>query len=172
MPTAAPVCWHGAGRRRNEMTRLLLLVPRDLAADLEWLRIDADGSVLERGHASGLPAGSRGLLVVPGATTRTHWIGQTAHSPAGGRAGVRAGWQGETGAAGVAGFHGAVASEGDGWVGVAVAPARVHEWLERAAGSGFGVDAIVPDYLLLPAGNEAGDGVQVLDLGDAWLVRG
>src|SRR3546814_15317840 len=86
MPTAAPVCWHGAGRRRNEMTRLLLLVPRDLAADLEWLRIDADGSVLERGHASGLPAGSRGLLVAPGATTRTHWIGQTAHSPAQARA--------------------------------------------------------------------------------------
>lgn len=154
------------------MTRLLLLVPRDLAADLEWLRIDADGSVLERGHASGLPAGSRGLLVVPGATTRTHWIGQTAHSPAQARAVATAALQGDAAAASATDLHVAVAPDGDGWMAVAVAPARMHEWLERAAGSGFGVDAIVPDYLLLPAGNEAGDGVQVLDLGDAWLVRG
>lgn len=154
------------------MTRRLLLVSPDIAADPEWLRIDADGRVLERGHASSLPAGSRGLLVVPGAAARTTWVEETAHSPAQARAVAMATLQGDAATASAADLHVAVAPDDDGWMTVAVASAQMHEWLERAAGLGFGVDALMPDYLLLPAGNEAGDGIQVLDLGDAWLVRG
>lgn len=155
---------------------LMLLLEADPAADPTWLRIDADGHVLERGTAGGgLPPAPapgrtalRRLLVVPGAAARTSWVEQPAHSAAQARA-VVAALQGGDCAGDTGDLHIAVAAGSDGWMAVVVAASRMREWRARAAAVGFAADAAVPDYLLLPADDAL---LHLVESGTQCLVRG
>jgi len=152
-------------------TRLLLLT----GPQPRCLRIDAGGRIVERlspaPHAPLPPAapGERTVLAVPGAEVRATRMRLDAHSPAQ----VRAAAQARLAAAVADGSALHVALRTDGPADaeslvLVVAAARMREWLAAATALGATADAVLPDYLLLPAGDEA----VAVEAGGQWLVRG
>lgn len=158
-------------------TRLLLLTDQPPRC----LRIGERGEVVERlapTPQAPLPApapGERTVLAVPGAEVRATRMRLDARSDVQARAEAHARLTAT--AADGSDLHVALHApatgegkgEGDGESLVLVAAAaRMREWLAQAATLGAVPDAVVPDYLLLPAGGEP----LVVEVGDNWLVRG
>jgi general secretion pathway protein L len=154
--------------------RLLMLPPQPgLPADC--LTLDADGTVLARqrlaADAEASTAREPCLLAVPAEHVGLHRLRFKARSPAQAAAAAARLVEGKLAMANTP-LHIAVSdasAEDDRWV-AAVDPARMDQWLARAARHGFAPTAMVPDCLLLPAPDAGTWRVQEGD--SSWRVRG
>lgn len=165
--------------------RLLLLPDRTDAAAID-LRVDGDGRIVAR-HVVGVgaipppvAAGTRQVLAVPGSDCRALWLRLPARNPVQALAAARA-LVADSVVVPTGSLHLAIAPlplpDRERLV-VAVEPARMRGWLERAATLGMSPDAVVPMPLLLatpgPAGGDAGADAEVVvgAFEDQWLVHG
>ena len=163
---------------------LLLLLPEDPGAAVDWWRLDPTGRCVDRGTGSPGPGGPalRVVAGVAGAGCAVHRVQVRAHSLAQATAAARA-----TLAAGLAGnddVHVAVAADGDAWWAAVAAVADVQRCLERVRALGLEPEHMVPAALLLPppgdvpgtagGGLEDEDGAPVLIARHRqdWLCRG
>lgn len=167
----------------NAPLQLLLLSERTDAAAIR-LRVDPAGRILARevvtaGDAPAVASGhgaARQVLAVPGSDCLALWLRLPARNPVQALAAARVLVEDQV-AAPASALHLAIApppaTEGDRLV-VAVEPARMQGWLDRAAALGMVPDAVVPVPLLLPA-PDAVDGAGDVVTGDfdgQALVRG
>lgn len=154
--------------------RLLMLPPQPgLPADC--LTLDAGGTVLARerlaADAEASTAREPCLLAVPAEHLGLHRLRFKARSPEQAAAAAARLVEGKLAVANTP-LHIAVSdasAEDDRWV-AAVDPARMDQWLARAARHGFAPTAMVPDCLLLPV-PEAGTW-RVQEGVVSWRVRG
>lgn len=155
-------------------TRLVML-PRAPGRPATCLHLDREGRILARqsldpGHPPP-PPGARTLGVVPGEAVRALWLDLPAHSPVQALAAARILLQDHLATDG-AGLHLAIgeATTEDPRLVAVTDDARMQEWLQQCEALGMPADALVPDHLLLPAGDEVALQVAVLD--GLWVVRG
>lgn len=156
----------------------LFLLPSDPDGDIIRLRLDAAGRVPGRDRPTDsapgpVDAGTRDILVVPGADCRVLWLDLPARNHLQALAAARL----------LAADHLAVAAdsqhvaigpqaaEGRQRLVVCVDAARMRGWLDRAAAQGITAEAVVPAPLLLPAPDDP-DAVTVAEHAGEWLVRG
>lgn len=152
------------------MVHTLVLLPADPARPPLPLTLADDGRILARGRQAG-DAAAPCVLAVPGQDCRILRLRLPARSALQARAAARMLLR-EQLADDPERLHvavGAADAEGRRWV-VAVAPARLREWLERARAAGFQARAVVPAPLLLGAPD--GGGVRVAEYGGMRLACG
>lgn len=167
----------------NTPLQLLVLPERTDAAAVR-LQVDAGGRILARelvttDGTSNVAAGhdaARQMLAVPGSDCLALWLRLPARNPVQALAAARVLVEDHV-AAPAATLHLAIATplatDADRLV-VAVEPARMQAWLDRAAALGMTPDVVVPIPLLLPApdATNAADDVVVGSFDDQSLVRG
>ncbi|MCF7222623.1 type II secretion system protein GspL [Marilutibacter chinensis] len=165
-----------------------LLLPAQAAPSTMCLRVDADGTVRSRetldprrSSAAATPPSADGLrcvLAIPGEEVRSLWLELPGRNEAQAVAAARLLLDEHL--AGAEDLHVVVAPATDGsvrrqvlYLEAAVLQCR----LDDARRLGFEPDAVVPDYMLLPAADDCGDVnsagfTQVLAIDGRWLVRG
>lgn len=166
---------------------LLVLLPEDPRAPVDWWRLDAGARVLDQGSwtpGSG-KTGSAGavhdprlqgdavvtvMVAIAGPGCAVHRVEVRAHSMAQAAAAARATLAADL-ASGDAGLHVAVAAQGNGhWLAVVSATADMEGWLARVRALGLAPDQVVPAALLLEPGADGTDPMVAAYRG-AWLCR-
>lgn len=164
----------------------LLLLPDRPGAPATSLQVDAAGRILARRTVTADTVSAvapvtqpvRQLLAVPGSDCLALWPRLPARNPVQALAAARLLVEGSV-AAPASSLHLAIAPppqpDQDRLV-IAVEPARMRDWLDRAAALGMTPDAVVPMPLLLPVAEtvdgDAVDGVVVGSFEGQALVRG
>lgn len=155
------------------MKRVVLL-PRRSGEPAEYLLLEEDGRVLERGAlteaASEPPAPCETIAVAPGAEILTRWLELPARTQAQAAAAASLMLRQELAADRDA--HIALGRRGeDDWRLVVVAEgARMQGWLAQCEALGFRPDVLTPDHLTPPV--LADEGVAALRFGDQLALRG
>ncbi|GGK09794.1 type II secretion system protein GspL [Luteimonas terricola] len=159
------------------MSKRILFLPADPAAEAICLDVDDGGRVLSRAAlrpdapAAPMPAVTRTVLVVPGDAVRIDRLALQAHSSAQAHAAARALLAGRLAQPGEP--HVVLDADATATLRTvaAVEPGALRGWLARAAALGLHPDAAVPEQLLLPEPADAGS-VHLLVTADRWLARG
>lgn len=163
----------------NDTTVLMLIAAADAAT---CLHVDADGRVLARRTVDAdsplvATAGMRQVLALPGIECLSTWLELPARNPVQAVAAARV-LMAEQVAGPIATLHLAIAPATDGGrcQVVALEPAAMQLWLDRAAMLGMTPDVVVPLPMLLPPPEDpvaGGTGeVVVADIDGNRLVRG
>lgn len=171
---------------RNAMSTSLqlLLLPERPDAAVVRLQVDAEGWILARetittDGASTVAAGhdaARQVLAVPGSDCLALWLRLPARNPVQALAAARVLVEGHV-AASAGALHLAIAAPSaadEERLVVAVEPARMQDWLDRAAALGMTPDVVVPMPLLLPEpdATDGADDVVAGNFDGQALVRG
>lgn len=155
----------------------LILLPADSETPLRWLRIDQRGVIIGRGDGapprdSETPreAAARTVAVVPGDAVAIHWFDLPPLAPAQAQAAARM-MAADVSASPLDRVHIALGARSlSGTAPLALVDREaMFGWLATLAAAGIDADHLVPAPMLLEAPET---GVNVLDAGALWLVRG
>ncbi len=147
------------------------------------LCIDGTGRVRSRqrlraGDPADVPAGGHCVLAIPGSCVRSLWLDIDARSEAQAAAVARHRVEAHSADTGDA-LHVVLAPRRDGEPlrqVLVVASSELQLWLDAAAAMGLVPDAVVPDYMLVPAARPGtgttDEDVRALEWEGHWLVRG
>lgn len=160
------------------MTRRLLLLPGTTDAAAIELTVADDGRILARSELRApapmpaSPAQGGHLVVVPGTAVRAVWLTLPSRHPAQVLAAARLALEDHI-SGDAASMHVAIDHAADPAVPrcvLVVAHDAMQDWLAHCAALGIRVDALLPDYLLLPPPDD--DAVHVAHWRGQALVRG